>query len=502
VLVARLAADAGEHEDRRRAGLGAALDIARPVAHHKAARQIQAILARRVAQELRIRFAAVALVFRMVWANVVAFDVGAGGGEMLVEQGMDFLDRLACEVAATDAGLIRHHKEPKPGVLQTPQGLRRAGDQLHLIDVADVIGIPHQHAVAIQKNSPVIHRAGILAVRGHCRQASVSRSANDGARSRPGGPLNRVNNSPEAASNRHDERKAIVKTNLLLAVALATLWAVIPARAYPTYTASVEIRRVSDFYVPLATTGYWVEIGPYGWCWYPAYVDRSWRPYSSGNWVWCDEGWYWDSDEPWAWATYHYGGWVWDRYYGWVWVPDVVWAPSWVSWREGGGYVGWAPQPPVTQVVVVEPQYFVFVEQQHFCRPIQPSILVVNPTVINQTVNITNLGRGSQAMFNQGPRERANPGRVVKAPVVRPSPATVPPSRPAQQDNGWAQRPAPQVDRTLQRNSSANAGPGKAHRQAKWEASQPPVTVMSEPGRMLKHRDRDDDLGTLAAQGR
>ncbi|HEX4138962.1 MAG TPA: DUF6600 domain-containing protein, partial [Candidatus Methylacidiphilales bacterium] len=29
-----------------------------------------------------------------------------------------------------------------------------------------------------------------------------------------------------------------------------------------------------------------------------------------------------------------------------VWVPGYTWAPAWVSWRYGDGYVGWAPLPP------------------------------------------------------------------------------------------------------------------------------------------------------------
>src|SRR5664280_1842363 len=92
----------------------------------------------------------------------------------------------------------------------------------------------------------------------------------------------------------------------------------------------VEITSADDFYQPLATQGYWVEVGSYGRCWHPSYVAASWRPYCEGSWVWTDDGWYWQSDEPWGWATYHYGRWAHDPYYGWVWVPDTVWGPSWV----------------------------------------------------------------------------------------------------------------------------------------------------------------------------
>src|ERR1043166_3051545 len=65
-------------------------------------------------------------------------------------------------------------------------------------------------------------------------------------------------------------------------------------------------------------------------------------PFSNGNWVRCDAGWLWVSEEPWGWATYHYGRWDMNAEFGWFWVPQTVWAPAWVSWHEGGGYIGWA----------------------------------------------------------------------------------------------------------------------------------------------------------------
>jgi hypothetical protein len=33
-------------------------------------------------------------------------------------------------------------------------------------------------------------------------------------------------------------------------------------------------------------------------------------------------------------------------YGGWYWVPGTVWAPAWVAWRSGPGYIGWAALPP------------------------------------------------------------------------------------------------------------------------------------------------------------
>lgn len=172
---------------------------------------------------------------------------------------------------------------------------------------------------------------------------------------------------------------------------------------------------VSIFDGPLGACGHWVERANYGRCWYPAYVSSDWRPYCEGYWMWTDDGWYWVSNEPWAWATYHYGRWVYDPYYGWVWVPDTEWGPSWVCWREGGGYVGWAPLPPGAdfgpegEVVFrdrpVHDRFFVFVEVNHFSEPIHRHAVIVNKTtIIDKTVNVTKITRVNNVIVNKGPK--------------------------------------------------------------------------------------------------
>src|SRR2546429_2750366 len=111
-----------------------------------------------------------------------------------------------------------------------------------------------------------------------------------------------------------------------------------------------------------------------GRCWRPGRVDAGWRPYCDGHWQRTDAGCYWASDEPWGWATYHYGRWDRSVEFGWIWVPHTQWAPAWVSWRQGAGYVGWAPLPPSARIgtrgiieareTAVAPHAFVFVRQQ------------------------------------------------------------------------------------------------------------------------------------------
>jgi len=183
-------------------------------------------------------------------------------------------------------------------------------------------------------------------------------------------------------------------------------------------SASVQIHARADFYAPLTPQGTWVEVGSYGRCWHPAHLAVEWRPYCYGHWVWTDCGWYWESDEPWAWACYHYGYWVVDPTYGWIWVPDVEWAPAWVSWRVGGGYVGWAPMVPPGIVFEhhAAPATFVFVNTAHFGDPMSPSAVIVNSTtVINKTADIGGVKRETKSLGGAAPqRVIVNQGPAVE----------------------------------------------------------------------------------------
>ena len=194
------------------------------------------------------------------------------------------------------------------------------------------------------------------------------------------------------------------------------------AWAYTDVSVGFEVRSANEFYEPLSSQGYWVEAGSYGRCWHPSYVAASWRPYCSGYWVWTDYGWYWESDEPWAWACYHYGRWAYDPYYGWVWVPDTVWGPSWVCFREGGGYVGWAPLPPggvVVSAEAVPARWFVFVGVHHFCEPVRPrAVIVNNTTIINKTTIINRTKTVNNTIINEGPRVETLQ-KVNRAPIRR-----------------------------------------------------------------------------------
>jgi hypothetical protein len=187
--------------------------------------------------------------------------------------------------------------------------------------------------------------------------------------------------------------------------------AAMTARATFEVSAAVNIHATADFYAPLARSGAWIEVGSYGRCWRPAGVAVDWRPYCSGHWVWTDCGWYWASDEPWGWACYHYGCWLYDPTYAWVWVPGIEWSPAWVTWRVGGGYIGWAPLAP-RGARVAGPQ-FVFVQSARFQSPVRlSSVTVNNPKLLDRTRVVNNIkretrsigaARPQQVFVNEGP---------------------------------------------------------------------------------------------------
>jgi len=206
------------------------------------------------------------------------------------------------------------------------------------------------------------------------------------------------------------------ETGLRLVAIIVVLWCgASRAVADLEVSASVQIHATAEFEAPLAAHGSWVEVGSYGRCWHPAGVVVEWRPYCTGEWVWTDCGWYWQSDEPWGWACYHYGYWVVDAGYGWVWVPGVEWAPAWVSWRAGGGYIGWAPLPPPGLIFAARPraEVFVFVNSGGFGGPVrQSSVIIKNSAIFSKTAEVGGVKRETRStgvasqrvIVNQGPK--------------------------------------------------------------------------------------------------
>ncbi len=192
----------------------------------------------------------------------------------------------------------------------------------------------------------------------------------------------------------------------------------------------------NTFYRKLEPHGAWFETDNYGYVWQPAEAESAsnWRPYTNGRWVYTDAGWTWASDEPYGWATYHYGRWTRLRGVGWVWVPGDQWAPAWVSWRTSDDYVGWAPLPPEARFergrgiqrwadsyYEIGPDQYVFVPvDQMGADEVRRSVVPRerNVTIINNTVNVTNITYQNTVVVNQGP-DFENIRRRSRRPIER-----------------------------------------------------------------------------------
>ncbi len=193
---------------------------------------------------------------------------------------------------------------------------------------------------------------------------------------------------------------------------------------------------VTTYERDLQPYGEWVEVREYGRCWRPHGRPHGWRPYTVGHWVDTNEGYSWvaeESEADWGVVTYHYGRWYEDRSSGWVWVPGSTYSPAWVSWREGGGYCGWAPLPPqvgygpgVSVAVIdryVPADRYVYVEDRYIGeRRVHERFVRNDVTIINRTTNITNITIVNERVVNHGvplERVREHGGRVERMEVTR-----------------------------------------------------------------------------------
>jgi hypothetical protein len=191
----------------------------------------------------------------------------------------------------------------------------------------------------------------------------------------------------------------------------------------------------SIFYTKLEPYGDWIETDDYGYVYRPhEAANNRWRPYTDGRWVYTEAGWTWVSNESFGWATYHYGRWTRLRGIGWVWVPGNEWASAWVSWRKGGQYVGWAPLPPEARFdhasgihnwsdnyYDVGPDQYSFVPTTNFGEARVEQVIVPpqqNVTILNQTINVTNITYNDTVVVNQGPSYDEMRGQS-RAPIQR-----------------------------------------------------------------------------------
>jgi len=257
---------------------------------------------------------------------------------------------------------------------------------------------------------------------------------------------------------------------------------------------------VGFFYNELSPYGEWVRHPQYGWAWFPRHVYAGWRPYSLGRWVESDYGWTWASDEPFGWATYHYGRWAWDRQVGWLWVPGTDWAPAWVAWQQGNGYVGWAPLPPAVGFEIgvgirlggfnlrlgIAPRDYAFVEERRFLDSRIDGYIVPearNVTIINNTTNITNYTVVNDRVINHGvPIEGIERATGRRAPRFRVATATTPRGSGVQRDLISIYRPTRnrlETVRVARRNNAGlpQAAPPPNRFEAQSSTARPPAVV-------------------------
>lgn len=179
-----------------------------------------------------------------------------------------------------------------------------------------------------------------------------------------------------------------------------------PPAAAPATRADAEAQ-----FPDLAAHGRWMYVEPWGKVWVPAANGTTWwRPYYLGQWTWTEHGWTWASEEPWGWGPYHYGRWAWHANWRWVWVPGYTWGPAWVSWRSGGGCVGWAPMGPGGHAWGHH-AYWTFVPHHHMTSakvyhvvvPPQRVTVVYNQSKpVGSDVTVRNPS-GKTVIYNSGP---------------------------------------------------------------------------------------------------
>ena len=138
-------------------------------------------------------------------------------------------------------------------------------------------------------------------------------------------------------------------------------------------------------------------------------------PYSNGQWVNSDAGWYFKAPTPEEEIVSHYGRWVNSPSAGWLWVPGRVWAPAWVDWKQNDKFVSWAPLPPsvylnngTLSVPVIKDNYYTAVGNKYFLEPQIYRYNYINydygyPVLINEMTRTGGIVIVNNTIINRGP---------------------------------------------------------------------------------------------------
>lgn len=253
---------------------------------------------------------------------------------------------------------------------------------------------------------------------------------------------------------------------------------------------------VTSFDPYLEPYGTWLDVPGYGRTWQPSpqYVGADFYPYGTGgHWLYTDAGWSFESDYPFGWAVFHYGRWMRHANYGWLWLPGNQWAPSWVTWRVGGPYVGWAPMGPrgalgfsyhdwcfvpassftVRNVRAYSTGYYDFHRAVGVTAPVRQARIGPPPRYIARAtgVNIRPVPMGSI-------RSRVPPARPPPAPSTSAGPVQV---RPPPPPTGWRSQPPPPGGFTRPAPTYRSPPPSTFSAPRSYQPAPPP---MQAPGRV------------------
>jgi len=121
-----------------------------------------------------------------------------------------------------------------------------------------------------------------------------------------------------------------------------------------------------------------------------AYTPRTHpAPYTDGQWIYTEYGWYWKGNLPHSWVTEHYGYWKRGANKVWSWYPGPFWLPQIVEIRATATHIGWRSaavdadgnfvEQPADRYAKTDEWTFVTLAQ--FTGPITPSI-VAKPEVV------------------------------------------------------------------------------------------------------------------------